>query len=68
MEDKDLIEAIELLKNVVNESNIKNQKFIDLTLVKAEERFKYQKALLVTRTMVDHGKITEEELKIRLGL
>ena len=68
MEEKDLNDAIELLKNAVNESNIKNQKFIDLTLVKAEERFKYQKALLVTRTMVEHGKITEEELKLRLGL
>jgi hypothetical protein len=68
MEEKELNEAIELLKNAVNESNIKNQKFIDLTLVKAEERFNYQKALLVTRTMVEHGKITEEELKLRLGL
>lgn len=68
MEEKDLNDAIELLKNAVNESNIKNQKFIDLTLVKAEERFRYQKALLVTRTMVEHGKITEEELKLRLGL
>lgn len=68
MEEKELNEAIELLKNAVNESNIKNQKFIDLTLVKAEERFNYQKALLVTRTMVEQGKITEKELKLRLGL
>lgn len=68
MDEKDLQEAIDLLKTVVNESNVKNQKYVDLTLVQAPERPKYQKALLVTRTMVEHGIITEEELKLRLGL
>ncbi len=68
MDEKDLQEAIELLKNAVNESNVKNQRYVDLTLVPAPERPKYQKALLVTRTMVEHGKISEEELKLRLGI
>lgn len=68
MDEKDLNEAIELLKNAVGDSHLKNQKYVDLTRIPAPERPKYQKALLVTRTMVEHGKITEEELKLRLGL
>lgn len=68
MDKQKLEDSIKLLKNIVNNSHIKNQKFIDLNLVSATEKPKYQEALLYTRTLIEHGELTQEELKVRLGL
>lgn len=67
-ESMNLQEAIELLKNAVKESHLDNQPHIDLTLVLAPERPKYEYALMVTRTAVARGEMSEAELKEQLGL
>ena len=64
----ELESAIKLLKNAVKNSHLDNQKHIDLTLVDAQERPKYEKALMYCRAKVAQGELTEEELKNRLGL
>ncbi len=63
-----LDEAIVLLKNAVKESNVKKQPHIDLTLVDAPERSKYQLALFITQNAVKNNIISETELKTKLGL
>jgi hypothetical protein len=63
-----LDEAITLLKNAVKWSEVKNQKHIDLTLIAAEERPLYQRALAVTTIEVEKGTLTQDALKVRLGL
>jgi len=64
----DLESAIKLLKNIVKESHLPGQKHIDLTLAQADERAEYEKALMLTRQEVIKGTLSEEDLKIRLGL
>jgi hypothetical protein len=63
-----LDEAISLLKNAVKYSVVKNQKHLDLTLVSAEERPKYQKALVIVNDEVQKGLLTDADLKARLNL
>jgi hypothetical protein len=63
-----LDEAITVLKNAVKWSEVKNQKHIDLTLIPAEERTLYQRALAVTTIEVEKGTLTQDALKSRLGL
>jgi hypothetical protein len=63
-----LDEAITILKNAVKWSEVKNQKHIDLTLVAAEERPLYQKALVVANLEVEKGSLTQDDLKARLGI
>jgi hypothetical protein len=63
-----LDEAISLLKNAVKYSVVKNQKHLDLTLVSAEERPKYQKALVIVNDEVQKGILTDADLKARLNL
>ncbi len=63
-----LDEAIAFLKKYVKFSEVKNQKHIDLSLSLAEDRPVAQKALIKTRTAVEKGEITEDQLKERLGL
>lgn len=63
-----LEEAISLLKNAVKYSEVKNQKHIDLTLCSADERPKYQKALVILNDEVKKGTLTETELKTKLTL
>lgn len=64
----DLDSAIKLLKNIVKESHLPGQKHIDLTLAQADERSRYEKALMITRQEVIKGTLSDEELKARLGL
>ncbi len=64
----DLDSAIELLKNAVKYSHLENQKHIDLSLVDAQERHRYEKALMYCRAKVAQGELSEEELHNRLGL
>lgn len=63
-----LDEAITLLKNAVKWSETKDQKHIDLTLIAAEERPLYQRALAVTAIEVEKGTLTQDALKARLGI
>ncbi|MCF8060312.1 MAG: hypothetical protein K9K67_13505 [Bacteriovoracaceae bacterium] len=63
-----LEEAIKLLRNAVKDSHLDNQKHIDLTLVDASVRADYEKALMFCRVQVAQGLISDEDLKIRLGL
>lgn len=66
--DLSLDEAIAFLKKYVKFSEVKNQKHIDLSLSLAEDRPVAQKALIVTRSAVEKGELTEDQLKERLGL
>ncbi len=63
-----LDEAIAFLKKYVKFSEVKNQKHIDLSLSLAEDRPVAQKALIVTRSAVEKGELTEDQLKEKLGL
>ncbi|MEA9358214.1 hypothetical protein SHI21_18410 [Bacteriovorax sp. PP10] len=63
-----LDEAITLLKNAVKWSEVKDQKHIDLTVIAAEERPLYQRALAVANIEVEKGTLTQDALKARLGL
>ncbi len=63
-----LYEAIELLKNAVKFCGTIDQKHIDLTIVAAEKRSTYEKALAVSQLSVKEGKISRDELLRQLGL
>lgn len=60
--------AIELLKNAVKHTGTIDQKHIDLTIVPAEARAIYQKALIISQKSIQEGKITKDELFRRLQL
>lgn len=61
-------EAIALLKNAVKYSTIDNQKHLDLALVNADERIKYQEALMVVQSAVARGETTQKEVNELLGV
>jgi hypothetical protein len=61
-------EAVNFLKKFVKYSEVKNQKHIDLSLCVAEERMLGQKALVIVNLEVEKGTLTQEQLKIKLGL
>ncbi len=61
-------EAIKLLRNAVKYSNIDNQKHLDLTLIDAQEKLGYQKALMTIQSMVLKGEKTQAEVNELLGL
>ena len=61
-------EAITLLKKIVKFSEVKNQKHIDLSICTAPERPLCQKALVVVNLEVQKGTLTQDQLKIKLGL
>jgi hypothetical protein len=63
-----LDEAVTLLKKIVKFSEVKNQKHIDLSLSLAEDRPRYQKALAIVNLEVEKGTLTENQLKIKLGI
>ena len=63
-----LDEAIVILRKAVKWSEVKGQKHIDLSLCIAEERPLYQKALVIANLEVEKGSLTQDELKLRLGL
>ena len=63
-----LDEAITILRKAVKWSEVKGQKHIDLSICIAEERPLFQAALVVTNTEVEKGTLTQDDLKIRLGL
>lgn len=61
-------DAVKLLKNAVKYSNIKNQKHLDLSIINANERLEYHKALMVVQSSVKRGEITQAEVNEKLGL
>ena len=63
-----LDQAITILKNAVKWSVVKNQKHLDLTLVSAQERPLYQKALVVANLEVEKGTLSQDDLRSRLGI
>lgn len=64
----ELNEAIQLLRNAVKHAANKD-KHLDLTLVAANERPKYEKALVVSQLCIKEGKITKDEFmrQIHMG-
>lgn len=61
-------DAIELLKDVIENSSVKNQKHIELSRVNANERIKYQEALMVIQSAISRGETSQNEVNERLGL
>ena len=66
--NKKFEEAVELLRNAVKYSHLDNQKHIDFALVNADHLDTYKKAMIVVRSAVVEGELSEEDLKKRLGL
>ncbi|TDJ07995.1 MAG: hypothetical protein E2O68_02775 [Deltaproteobacteria bacterium] len=63
-----LDESIKKLKTIVKYSDVKGQKHVDLSLVNASKRMDFEKALAEVNVAVKKGELTEDELKMRLGL
>ena len=61
-------QSVELLKSVIKFSEVKNQKHIDLSLCLAEDRSRFQKALMIVNLEVEKGTLTQDQLKSKLGL
>jgi hypothetical protein len=61
-------EALKLLKNAVKYSHLNNQKHLDFSLVNADLLDQYKKAMVIVKTAVAEGELTEIELKQKLGL
>ncbi len=60
--------AITLLKKAVKWSEVKGQKHIDFSVCVANERPLMQEALMFAQMEVEKGTLTQDELKVRLGL
>lgn len=63
-----LEQAIELLKRAVKYTGTIDQKHIDLTIVPAEERRKFEKALAIAQLSIKDGAITRDEFLCRVHL
>ncbi len=64
----DLIQAIEMLKRTVKENGTHHMKHIDLTLVPADEKGHYERALGVVKLAIMEGKISQDEFAARVNL
>lgn len=64
----DVEQAIGLLKKTVKNNGTNDNKHIDLGLVPADERPKYEKALAVVRLAMAEGKLTYDEFASRVQL
>ena len=61
-------QAIELLKKAVKHTGNIDQKHIDLSVVPAEDKPKYEAALAVAMTAIKAGSIKRDEFNRRVGL
>lgn len=61
-------DALIIVKKVVKESHIKNQRHVDLSLCTADQRANTQEALMYLQAEVAKGSMTDAELKEKLGL
>ena len=64
----DLEQAINILKNAVKFTGTIDQKHIDLTIVPADKRPLYEKAMAVGAISIQEGKITRDEFLRRVHL
>lgn len=64
----DLEQAIVLLKRIVKENGTNDMRHLDVGLVPADERPKYEKALRVAKMAVFEGKISQDELLGKIHL
>ncbi len=64
----DLDQAIDLLKNAVKHTGNIDQKHIDLTIVPADQRPLYEKAMAIGALSIKDGKITRDEFLRRVHL
>ncbi len=60
--------AVKLLKNIVKFSAVEGQKHLDLSICIAEERPRYQRALMFLNLEIEKGQLKKEELEEMLGL
>lgn len=60
--------AIELLKKAVKYPGTIDQKHIDLTVVPADQKHRYDEALKVAMTAIKDGTITRDEFNRRVHL
>ncbi len=61
-------DAIKLVRKVVKESHVKNQRHIDLSVCTADKRADTQEALVFLQALVAKGEMTDDELKEKLGI
>ena len=64
----ELQEAMKLIKNAVKNAGTIDQKHIDLTLVPADERSKYEEALRIVKNASKDGQISWENVLKGLDL
>lgn len=64
----DLDQAIELLKTAVKFTGTIDQKHIDLSIVPAEKRSLYERAMMISALSIKEGKITRDEFLRRVHL
>lgn len=58
----DLDQAIEMMKRIVKNNGTTDINTVDLGLVPALERSKYEKALITIKVAIMDGKITQDEV------
>jgi len=63
-----LDKAIELLRNAVKYTGNIDQKHIDLTIVPADQRTMYEKAMAICQLSIKDGKISRDEFNRRVHL
>jgi hypothetical protein len=66
--DMSLDQAIDLLKNAVKYTGTIEQKHIDLTIVPADKRALYEKAMAICQVSIQDGKISKDEFLRRVHL
>lgn len=64
----ELERAIDILKNAVKNNGTTDMMHMDLTLVPADERPKYEKALMVVKLAIMEGKLSQDEFANKVNL
>lgn len=59
----ELEQAIELLKTVVKNNGVNDERHIDLTLIPVEKKALFEKAMVVSKMAILDGKMTQEDFK-----